>query len=88
MRGDSCHDPLSNYADFGYGCDLMVWEMKLFESEDHADIAERHCRRFYPEMMSSVENSRRRAKERNELKIAVPTISFPPRDLSLAHLSV
>lgn len=56
----------------------MAWECQLFESEDYVDIAERHSRRFYPEVMSVVEETRRIAKERDELKIAFPAISFPP----------
>jgi hypothetical protein len=86
MRGDSCHNPFSNYASFGYGCDHMVWEMKLFASEDHVDIAERHSGRFYPEMMRRVEDLRQRAKERDELKIAFPAISFPPSKWGFAGL--
>jgi hypothetical protein len=64
----------------------MTWESQLFESEDHVDIAERHSRRFYPEVMSVVEETRQRAKERDELKIAFPAMSFPPNQWSLADL--
>ena len=78
MRGDHNHNPSSNFATYGYGGEHMAWEGQLFESEDHVDIAERHSRRFYPELMSVVEKTRQRAKERDDLEIAFPAISFPP----------
>jgi hypothetical protein len=86
MHGDHNHNPSSSFATYGYGCEHMTWESQLFESEDHVDIAERHSRRFYPEVMSVVEETRQRAKERDELKIAFPAMSFPPNQWSLADL--
>ena len=84
MRGDRNHNPSPRYFTYGYGSEHMVWESQLYASEDLVDIAERHSRRFYPEMMATVEDSRQRAKERGELKIAFPAISFPPNEWSLA----
>jgi hypothetical protein len=84
MRGD--HDLLLGLADPWAVGGYMVWEHELFASERHVDIAERYSRRLHPQKMDTVESSRQRAKERDELKIAFPAISFPPSDLSLALL--
>lgn len=84
MRGE--HDLLAGRVRSSYVGQYMTWERKLFESEDHVDVAERYSRRFHPEMMGRVQESRRRARELAELKIAFPAESFPPSEYSLAHL--
>ncbi|GAB7326098.1 hypothetical protein MBLNU13_g10119t1 [Cladosporium sp. NU13] len=84
MRGG--HDLLSGREGSLYVGEHMTWELKLFESEDHVDVAERYSRRYHPEMMGRVEESRQRAKERDELKVAFPAVSFPPNEWSLVRL--
>ena len=83
MRGD--HGSLPGLTGFLYG-ELMPWELKLCQDEDHVEIAERYSRRFRPEWTSSMEDARQRAKELEELKIAIPAMSFPQSKWSLARL--
>ena len=83
MRGD--HGSLPGLTGFLYG-ELMPWELKLCQDEDHVEIAERYSRRFRPEWTSSMEDARQRAKELEGLKIAIPAMSFPQSKWSLARL--
>lgn len=80
MRGDHGN------ADSLYIGRYMAWEYKLLNIRDHVDVAERYSSRFHPDCIPLVEDARQRAKELDELKIALPAMSFAPSKWSLALL--